>query len=32
MTFMTFPGHAGRYGPLLRWHSVARIGEMGVIQ
>ncbi len=28
MTFMAFPGHAGRGQPLPRWRSVARIGEM----
>jgi hypothetical protein len=28
MTVMSaFPGHAGRAVPLLRWRSVARIGD-----
>ena len=24
---MAFPGHAGRWWPLLRWRSIARIDE-----
>ena len=27
MTIMAFPGHAGRYWPLARWRSLARINE-----
>ena len=26
-TFTAFPGHAGRWWPLPRWRSVARIGD-----
>src|SRR5262245_2813300 len=26
--FMAFPGHAGRYWPLARWRSLARIGAV----
>ena len=27
MTETAFPGHAGRFWPLTRWHSLARISE-----
>jgi hypothetical protein len=29
MAVIAFPGHAGRYWPLLGWRLVARIGDMG---
>jgi hypothetical protein len=28
MTFIAFPGHAGRLWPLLGWRLVARIGDL----
>jgi hypothetical protein len=28
MTFTAFPGHTGRWWPLVRWRSLARNGQM----